>query len=241
MSAAFNRMAATLTTQRDLRRRLINDVSHELNTPLSVIQLEATGLRDGLQTPDRASDQIIQEVDRLRGLAIDLNSLAETDYGELSLTLEASSMHEFLAAEVDRWQPQARNRQVELSLQVAADLPDMDLDRAHMSRALGNVLSNAIHYTEAGGNVVLRAGLEGDEALAIAIVDDGIGIHAADLPHVFDRFYRTDESRSRRRGGTGLGLAITRAIVEAHGGTTTATSGGLGQGVTVTVSLPLKK
>ena len=241
MSAAFNRMAATLTTQRDLRRRLINDVSHELNTPLSVIQLEATGLRDGLQTPERASDQIIQEVDRLRGLVIDLNALAETDYGELRLTLEASSMHEFLAAEVDRWQPQALNRQVDLSLQVSADLPDMDLDRAHMSRALGNVLSNAIHYTEAGGNIVLRAGLEGDETLAISIVDDGIGIHAADLPHVFDRFYRTDESRSRRRGGTGLGLAITRAIVEAHGGTVTATSGGPGQGVTVTVSLPLKK
>ena len=241
MSAAFNQMAATLTTQRDLRRRLINDVSHELNTPLSVIQLEATGLRDGLQTPERASGQIIEEVDRLRGLVIDLNALAETDYGELRLTLEATSMHEFLAAEVDRWQPQARNRQVDLSLEVSVDLPDMDLDRAHMSRALGNVLSNAIHYTEAGGNIVLRAGLEGDEALAISIVDDGIGIDAADLPHVFDRFYRTDESRSRRRGGTGLGLAITRAIVEAHGGTATATSGGSGQGVTVTVSLPLKK
>ncbi len=241
MSAAFNRMAATLTTQHNLRRRLINDVSHELNTPLSVIQLEATGLRDGLQTPERASDQIIQEVDRLRGLVIDLNSLAETDYGELRLTLEASSMHEFLAAEVERWRPQARNRQVDLSLQISADLPDMDLDRAHMSRALGNVLSNAIHYTEASGNIVLRAGLAGDEALAISIIDDGIGIHAEDLPHVFDRFYRTDESRSRRRGGTGLGLAITRGIVEAHGGTTTATSGGPGQGVTVTVSLPLKK
>ena len=241
MSAAFNRMAATLTTQRDLRRRLISDVSHELNTPLSVIQLEATGLRDGLQTPERASDQIIEEVARLRGLVIDLNALAESDHGELRLTLEATSIHELLAAEVERWRPQARNRRIDLSLQLAADIPDVELDRAHMSRALGNVLSNAIHYTEAGGNIVLRAGLEGDEALAISIADDGIGIHAADLPHVFDRFYRTDESRSRRRGGTGLGLAITRAIVEAHGGTTTATSGGPGQGVTVTVSLPLKK
>ena len=241
MSSAFNRMAATLTTQRDLRRRLISDVSHELNTPLSVIQLEAAGLRDGLQTPERASDQIIEEVDRLRGLVIDLNALAESDHGELKLTLEATSIHELLAAEVERWRPQARNRRIDLSLQLAADIPDVELDRAHMSRALGNVLSNAIHYTEAGGNIVLRAGLEGDEALAISIVDDGIGIHAADLPHVFDRFYRTDESRSRRRGGTGLGLAITRAIVEAHGGTATATSGGPGQGVTVTVSLPLRK
>ena len=241
MSAAFNQMTSALDTQRDLRRRLINDVSHELNTPLSVIQLEAKGLRDGLQTPESASDHIIQEVNRLRGLVTDLSWLAETDYGEMRLTLETSSIHELLDAEVDRWQPQSQSRQVELSLQVSADLPDMDLDRMRISQALGNVLSNAINYTEAGGNIVLRAGLESDETLAISIIDDGIGIHAADLPHVFDRFYRTDQSRSRGIAGTGLGLAITRAIVEAHGGTVAATSEGLGQGVTVTCRLPLNK
>ena len=241
MSAAFNQMTSTLETQRKLRRRLINDVSHELNTPLSVIQLEARGLRDGLQTPEIASDHIIQEVDRLRGLTIDLNWLAETDYDELRLTLEPSSIYELLTAEVDRWQPQSQTRQVELSLQVSADLPDMDLDRMRMSQALGNVLSNAIHYTEADGNIVLRAEIESQESLAISIIDDGIGIHATDLPHVFDRFYRTDQSRSRVIGGTGLGLAITRAIVEAHGGTVAVTSDGLGQGVTVTFRLPLNK
>ena len=241
MSAAFNQMTSTLETQRNLRRRLINDVSHELNTPLSVIQLEARGLRDGLQTPEIASDHIIQEVDRLRGLAIDLNWLAETDYDELRLTLEPSSIYELLTAEVDRWQPQSQTRQVELSLQVSADLPDMDLDRMRMSQALGNVLSNAIHYTEADGSIVLRAELEIQGSLAISIIDDGIGIHATDLPHVFDRFYRTDQSRSRVIGGTGLGLAITRAIVEAHGGTVAVTSDGLGQGVTVTFRLPLNK
>ena len=241
MSAAFNQMTSALETQRDLRRRLINDVSHELNTPLSVIQLEANGLRDGLQTPESASDHIIQEVDRLRGLATDLNWLAETDYGEMRLTLETSSIHELLTAEVDRWQPQSQSRQVEVSLQVSADLPDVDLDRMRMSQALGNVLSNAINYTEAGGNIVLKAGLDSEGALAISIIDDGIGIHAADLPHVFDRFYRADQSRSRGIAGTGLGLAITRAIVEAHGGTIAVTSDGLGQGVTVTCRLPLNK
>ena len=239
MSEAFNRMTSTLETQRDLRRRLINDVSHELNTPLSVIQLEAKGLRDGLQTPESASGHIIQEVNRLRGLVTDLNSLAETEYGELRLTLEASSTYELVVAEVDRWQPQSQARQVELSLEASADLPDLDLDRMRMSQALGNVLSNAINCTEAGGSIVLRAGLEGDGALTISIMDDGIGIHATDLPHVFDRFYRTDQSRRRGLDGTGLGLAITRAIVEAHGGTITATSDGLGQGVTVTILLPL--
>ncbi len=241
MSAAFNQMTSTLETQRNLRRRLINDVSHELNTPLSVIQLEAKGMRDGLQTPESASDHIIQEIDRLCGLVTDLDWLAETDHGELRLTLEASSIYELLTAEVARWQPQSQARQVELSLEVPADLPDMNLDRMRMSQALGNVLSNAVQYTEAGGHIAFRAGLEDDEALTISIVDDGIGIHSADLPHIFDRFYRTDQSRSRRIGGKGLGLAIARSIVEAHGGTIAATSDGPGQGTTVTFRLPLNK
>ena len=241
MSAAFNRMTSTLETQRDLRRQLITNVSHELNTPLSVIQLEAKGLRDGLQTPESASDHIIQEINRLRGLVTDLNWLAETDNGELLLTLEASSIYALLAAEVSRWQPLSQTRQIEFSLQVSPDLPDVNLDWMRMSQALGNILSNAIHCTEASGHIVLRAGLECDETLAVSISDDGIGIHAAELPHVFNRFYRTGQSRSRGIGGTGLGLAITQAIVETHGGTIAVTSDGLGQGVTVTLRLPQSK
>ena len=245
MSAAFNRMTAALETQRELRRRLINDVSHELNTPLSVILLEAKGLRDGFQTPETASDHIIDEVDRLRGLVTDLDWLAETDHGELRLTRESVSPYELLSAEFERWQPQAQAQQVELSLRASDDIPDMDLDRMRMSQALGNVVGNAISCTEAGGNIVISAGLEGStgqaEALAISVTDDGIGIDAADLPHIFDRFYRTDLSRSRGIGGTGLGLAITRAITEGHGGTIAVTSDGPGQGVTVTICLPLNK
>ena len=171
----------------------------------------------------------------------DLDWLAESDHGELRLNLQASSIHELVAAEVDRWQPQSQARQVELSLEAFVDLPDMDIDWMRMSQALGNILTNAINCTEPGGHVWVRAGLESDEALAISITDDGFGIHTADLPHVFDRFYRTDQSRSRGIGGTGLGLAITRAIIEAHGGATTVTSDGLGQGVAVTIRLPLNK
>ena len=145
-----------------------------------------------------------------------------------SFTLEASSIYELVSADVDRWQPQSQARRVELSLEASADLPDMDIDRMRMSQALGNVLSNSLLCTQVGGKILLRAGLEGDEALAISITDNGIGIHAADLSHVFDHFYRTDQSRSRGIGGTGLGLAITRAIVEAHGGTVTVRSDRLG-------------
>ena len=239
MSAAFNRMTSDLETQRELRRRLINDVSHELNTPLTVIRLEANGLRDGLQTPESASDHIVQEVDRLRGLVTDLDWLAETDSGELSLTFETGSVCELLSAEAERWQPQAQSRQVELSLEVASDLPDMNIDRMRMSQALGNVIGNAIHATDAGGSVALRAALESDDELVISVTDDGIGMDAADLPHVFDRFYRTDQSRNRGIGGTGLGLAIARAIVEAHGGAIAVASDGPGRGAVVTIRLPL--
>ncbi|MYD36837.1 MAG: HAMP domain-containing histidine kinase [Dehalococcoidia bacterium] len=239
MSAAFNRMTSALETQRELRRRLINDVSHELNTPLSVIKLEAKGLRDGLQSPESASDHIIEEVDRLGGIVTDLDWLAETDHGELRLAREAVSPNELLTAEVNRWQPQAQDRQVELSPELSDGLSDVSLDRMRMSQALGNVLSNAINCTEAGGHVVLKAGLDDNEALVISITDDGIGIDAADIPHVFDRFYRTDQSRNRGIGGTGLGLAIARAIVEAHGGVIAVASDGPGRGATVTIRVPL--
>lgn len=239
MSAAFNEMTAALETQRELRRRLINDVSHELNTPLSVIQLESAGLRDGLQSPEDTSAHIIQEVERLRGLVTDLNWLAETDHGELRLTFQTIPVHELLTDEVQRWQPQCQTREVELSLEASGDLPDLSLDRVRMSQALGNVIGNALNCTEAGGHIAVRAEVENSETLVIAIADDGIGIAAADLPHLFDRFYRTDRSRTLGIGGTGLGLPITRSILEAHGGTAVVESDGPGLGATVTIRLPL--
>ena len=238
MSLAFNQMTAALETQRELRRRLINDVAHELNTPLSVIQLEVRGLGDGLQTPEQASDNIIGEVNRLRGLVTDLNWLAETDHGEFRLAFEVCPVYDLLTAEVERWQPQCQAREVDLSLAVYGDLPSLHLDPMRMSQALGNVISNAINCADAGGSVVLDARKEGENTVVISVTDDGIGIDPADLPRVFDRFYRTDQSRSRGVGGTGLGLAITRAIVEAHGGTATMSSDGLGQGATATIRLP---
>ena len=239
MSEAFNQMTSALETQRELRRRLINDLSHELNTPLSVIQLEAKGLQDGLQTPESASDHIIQEVDRLRGLVTDLNWLAETDHGELRLTLESGPVHDLLTAEAERWQPESQAQQVELSLQVSGDLPVVKLDLMRMSQALGNVLRNAIQHTQTGGHIVLRAEIERDDAMVISVKDDGTGIDAADLPHVFERFYRTNQARLHGIGGTGLGLAITKAIVEAHGGAVAVNSDGPGQGAVVNVRIPL--
>ena len=238
MSAAFNQMTTALQTQRDLRKRLLNDISHELNTPLSVIRLEAHGLRNGLQTPARTADHIIQEVQLLRNLARDLNWLAETESDELRLTVEPYPLQQLLTAEVERWQPQAQSQQITLSLQLLPDLPVLDLDRMRMSQALGNVIHNALQHTAAGGLVTVAATMKVGGSVGISVTDDGAGIDAADLPHIFNRLYRADQSRNRRTGGMGLGLTIARAIIEAHNGTIAVTSNGLGQGTTVRFDLP---
>jgi len=245
MSVAFNQMTTALQTQRDLRKRLMDDVSHELNTPLSVIQLEAKGLRDGLQTPTRAADQIIQEVNMLHNLVRDLNWLAETESDELRLAIEPCSIQHLLTDEVERWQPQAQAHKITLSLQPLPELPMLNLDRMRMSQALGNVVHNALQHTEVGGRVTLAVTAEMDRGVEVSVTDDGVGIDEADLPHIFDRFYRATpdlprtQPRSRVTGGTGLGLAIARAIVEAHDGTLAIASDGLGQGTTVRFNLPM--
>ena len=139
----------------------------------------------------------------------DLNWLAETDNGELRLTFEASPVHDLLREEVERWQPQAEAQAGRtLAGSVPAACRNLALDRLRMSQALGNVIGNALNCTGAGGHIAIRAEVEGgDDFGNISVTDDGIGIDAADLPHVFDRFYRTDQSRSlghrRHRPGTG--------------------------------------
>ena len=168
----------------------------------------------------------------------DLNWLAETDSGELRLSRESCSVSELLGAEVRRWQPQARMRRIGLSLQVQPDLPALELDRMRITQALGNVLHNALQHTGTGGKIMVTADLDTAGRVAITASDDSAGIDAADLPHLFDRLYRADASRTRRTGGAGLGLAIAHAIVTAHAGTIQVDSAGPDQGTTVRISLP---
>lgn len=241
MSSAFNKMTTALQTQRDLRNRLLNDVSHELSTPLSIIRLEAHALSKGLQPPSQAADRIVQEVNMLGNLVRDLGWLAETESDELQLSLEPCAVDQLLTAELARWQQQAEIDRITLSLQLPPDPPAFNLDPMRMSQALGNVLDNALRHTQAGGQVEVAATIQEGRQLTISVTDDGAGIGPADLPHVVDRFYRADRSRSRRTGGAGLGLAITRAIVEAHGGTVSVSSDGLGRGTTVRFDLPLQE
>ena len=244
MSASFNRMTVAMQTQRDLRKRLIDDVSHEINTPLSVIQLEAKGLKDGLQSPGDAAQQIIHEVDMLRNLVNDLNWLAETDSGELRLNLEEGSLSQLLQNEVGRWQTQAASKNISLTVEAAAGLPSIQLDEGRMSQVMGNLIRNALQHTEAGDSITVTTKINSTPSksngqIQVSVIDSGTGIDPADLPHLFERFYRADQSRNRVSGGSGLGLAIAQAIVEAHGGQISIASSGLGHGTTVSFELPI--
>lgn len=237
MSTAFNRMTTALQRQRVLRKRLINDVSHELNTPLTVIQLEAKGLQDGLQVPARAAWHIIQEVTVLRNLVNDLSWLGEHDTGELPLNLEPCAIDQLLTSEAQRWQAQAETRGTTLSLAPLPQLPTLPLDIVRTRQALGNIIHNALQNSEQG-MVTVSAAEEGGNIIQIFVEDDGAGIDQADLPYVFRRFYRADQSRGR---GSGLGLDIARTIVEAHSGSITVHSDGVGRGTTVRIRLPYDK
>ena len=221
MSAAFNAMAQALETQRELRSRLVDDIAHELNTPLSVIQLELEALKDGMQTSEQAMVHVGREIELLRNLADDLALLAETDKGTLQLDFEPTDLVKFTAESVDRWRRRAEAVGVELWMKPSEPLPLVEADPLRLAHVLGNLIANALQHTPVGGRIEVKCQKsvdDGRECLLTTVSDNGEGIPAEDLLHVFDRFYRVDRSRSRRRGGRGLGLAIVKQIVELHGG-----------------------
>jgi two-component system, OmpR family, sensor histidine kinase BaeS len=218
MSASFNQMIKSLQIQKELRKRLISDVSHDINTPLNVIRLEAKGLLDEIVTSKEAASQIIKEIDTLSNLVHDLDWLAETDSGQFKLKLEQYSIKELIAAEVSRWQFKAGVSEVTLELlQPSQELPLIDVDILKISQSVGNIIENGIKYTHPKGLITVRTYLK-DSYIVISVADNGPGIAAEDLSFLFERFYRADQARLSINGGRGLGLSIAKQIVELHGG-----------------------
>ena len=129
-------------------------------------------------------------------------------------------------------------KQVRLVLDLDHDLPPIEADEARLEEVVYNLLENAATYSPAGGQITIRAARDGAERIGISVIDEGTGIAAADLPHIFERFYRADKARSREAGGTGLGLAIVKHIAQLHGGSVEAESQ-LGRGTTIRVILPI--
>jgi len=221
-SAAFNAMAAEVGATREAQRQLLADIRHDLRTPLTVIAGFSEALRDGTATGEvavRAADAISDEAGRLERMLDDLDHLTVPGVAGPALRPETLDAQVVTAAAVERFAPEAESRGQDL--RVAADhgtagTVSLMADRDALDRILGNIVDNALaHAPSPGGHIVVECRHSGS-LITLAVTDDGPGIPAASLPHVFDRFYRADPSRTRR--GSGLGLAIVRDLAEALGG-----------------------
>jgi signal transduction histidine kinase len=244
LAGAFNTMAASLSDADRQRRQMTADVAHELRTPLSIIRGRLEGMQDGVYgaTPDQIST-LLSETALLERLIEDLRVLALADAGQLPLFKESLAPSSLLDGTARSFAQGAREAGVMLDVaSVSATLPEVEADPQRISQVLGNLVANALRHTPSGGtvrlNAVERVGEEGRE-LVLSVSDTGTGIAPQDLPHIFDRFYRADPSRTRAAGGAGLGLAIAKRIIEAHGGTIWAESTP-GSGTKVSFSLPLQ-
>jgi signal transduction histidine kinase len=236
LATSFNQMSTHLARANQLRRQMTADIAHDLRTPTSVIMGYTEALSDGkLQGTPEMYRVMHEEAQHLNHLIDDLRTLSLADAGELPLMRQAIAPQTVLERTAAAHSIQANNQGTALLIQPATGLPLINIDPDRMAQVLGNLVNNALRHTPAGGQIALSAARRNGDVI-LQVQDSGSGIAAEELPHIFNRFYRGDKSRSHD-GASGLGLAIARSIVEAHGGTIAAIST-LGQGTTFTITLP---
>lgn len=237
VAGAFNTMAVEIASTEARRRRLLMDVAHELRTPIAAIEVTLEGWQEGVVEPDEDTLAVLRgQSRRLARLADDIRDVTAAEEGRLSFHRESTSTGALVAAAIAAAAPRASDGGVRLRT-LGADRRLL-ADPGRIVQVLDNLLANALRHTPPGGTVTVTTGGD-DRAVRITVADTGEGIDAADLPHVMERFYRTDAARSRRDDrGSGVGLSISRAIALAHDGDLTVTSAGLGHGATVTLTLP---
>ena len=235
LARAFNTMAARLQADDEQRRTLLAEVTHELRTPLTVIQGQLEGLLDSIYPADQEHlEALLEEARVLSRVIDDLSTLSQAEGGTLKLQLERTDLGELVWEVAQAYQAQASAAQIALQAEVQPGLPQMEIDPTRLREVLSNLLTNALRYTPPGGQITLRCDLvEGDDRLTLSVNDTGTGIAPGDLPHIFERFYKSADSR-----GSGLGLAIARSLVAAHGGEIEAHSE-VGFGTTISFTLPL--
>jgi histidine kinase len=238
VARSFNQMAGALETVEQQRVALIGNVAHELRTPLAGLEGYLEGMLDGVLPSDPEMIGAMQhEVRRLRRLVDDLQQLSRVEAGQVALHIERFDLVPLVQRVVTQLRPQLIGQCLELSVDAGHALPvRADLDRT--AQILLNLIGNAIRYTPEDGCITVRA-RRGEGLASVAVEDTGVGIPAAALPYLFERFYRVDPSRSRASGGSGIGLTIARHLAWAMGGDITAASPGPGQGSTFTLTLPL--
>jgi signal transduction histidine kinase len=239
LGESFNTMAAALKRLEEARRQIIADAAHELRTPITLIRGAVEAMLDGVYPLDREGLEGIQEETiQLTRLVEDLQELALIESGSLVLERTPLQVEELARSVADSFQPQARQADLELTLQEDSGIPPIQADAKRIRQVLSNLLSNAVRHTPAGGRILVSVRFDPLEGRLVVIVEDsGTGIPPDERERVFERFYRIDRSRERSRGGRGLGLSIVREIVRAHGGIISAGESHLG-GASFNIYLP---
>ncbi|MBS3898215.1 MAG: HAMP domain-containing protein [Dethiobacter sp.] len=218
LGETMNRMAHRLEEQSNLRKKLTGDISHELRTPLTTIQSYLEAFLDDVMVPDEQSVKtILEESRRLGRLVSDLQELTTVECRTKSAELSVLELNDFTLKETERIKPMLAQKGIEFQVQIKNTPVCITADEALLGRVLGNLLVNAYKYTPAGGKVTVSVFEQGTGA-GVAVVDNGCGIAKEHLPHIFERFYRVDPSRTRVTGDTGIGLAIVKELAEAMGG-----------------------
>lgn len=215
LNYAFNQMSTHLAEQRRLRGRLVDDLAHELNTPLSLMRLELQAMMDGMQSPVEAASNLSQELDEVAELVSDLIFLASRDASR-SPRMDWIDLNDLLESILHRFEGRAGN-EIRLEFEANTDLSPVYGDVDLIQRAVSNLVTNAIRYTPENGVITLKTRQHGT-MVEVLVQDTGVGIAPEHLPHVFERFYRVDDSRNRESGGRGLGLSIVKQIMEQHQG-----------------------
>jgi two-component system sensor histidine kinase BaeS len=238
LAASFNQMSSDLAHSNDLRRQMTADVAHELRNPLSVLLGYTEALSDGKLSGSASIFQSMHvEALHLQRLIDDLRTLSLADAGELPLARQSISLQALIERTVLAYASRASQHPISLRTDVPSDLPNVHVDPDRMAQVLGNLVQNAFRHTPEGGEIALSA-VRRENGIELRVSDTGGGIAAADLPHIFDRFYRGDRARHSESGESGLGLAIVRSIIEAHGGSISVESS-MGEGSIFTVTLPV--
>ncbi len=239
LATSFNSMSADLEKADRTRKQMTADIAHDLRTPLSVLHGYTEAMSEGKLSGNPDMYRVMhQQAQHLNYLIDDLRTLSLLDSGELNFQIQNINPSFVFQQTIDAFLPIAREKEIELTLDIKGDIPRVNLDPDRLTQVLGNLVNNSIRILSAGGKIKITAGLD-EDSMVIQVTDDGPGIQAEDLPQIFDRFYRVDKSRQPDEGSSGLGLAITKNLVEAQGGTITAESEP-GKETTFTITFPVE-
>lgn len=235
LTSTINNLAETLEKQDTLRKRMSADVAHELRTPVATLQSHLEAMIDGIWKPEaQRLKSCHEEVVRIGRMVGDLEKLARYEKENLILNREMFNISELIQKNIHNFENDFKCKGVELKFISKEQIVFADRDK--ISQVVVNLLSNALKYTQHGGCVMIEV-KELDKGVEMVVRDNGIGIPAEDLTHIFERFYRVDKSRNRLTGGSGIGLSIVKSIVEAHKGIISVQSE-LGKGTEFTILFP---